>query len=495
MKQGFNSLRFMNLLGGLNDSSADTAVADNQFVKMLNMTVSQIGKYGRIQKRQGKVKYVSSTVNGAYSIQGLYDFIRREDDNKRLLAVSNGSVMYDAGGTWTAVQTGLSTTEKFTFCEYINQVLFGNSVDGIYKWDGITAASKITAAPAFKGIMTYKNHIFGYGVSDYQYTLYWSELGDIDTWPATQIINFDENITGIGSLPNVLAVFTENTMWYITGSDSDDFARVQMNSETGCVSGRTICEINNNLYFLAKDGVYTVSMTGVPEKISGNIDKAMAEINATFYEECCAVHDKQNHRYILSAPTLSSPTNNRLYIYDYVFKAWTVEDHACAALVCSEEVDGRFKVLSGNYSGYVYKHYTSGNDDGTAITSYVETKWIDAGDPTNIHNFKWMNVYYYPVGEHTLTIKVYTDWDESSYETFTFVMRGDRLQIGTDWYLDGDELYSDNEIAMEIVPIFKRGNSVKIRFEQSVANNFFALYGFELLERQCGSGNNVTNQS
>lgn len=487
MKSGYNSHKFMNMLGGINSATADTAVSNEQFVDAMNVSFVNVGHYGRVDKRKGKVKYVSTQPNGSNTIQGIYDFIRREDDKKRLITVSGGNVYWNKGGTWAEITTGLDTNEKFAFTEYINSCLWTNKKDGVYQWDGITDPELITGAPKFKDIVTFKNHIFGYGVEAYPYTLYWSELGDVTSYPAVNIVNFDENITGLGVLPNVLVVFTENTFWYMTGSDSDDFGRHELNPNVGCIAPHSIEVIDRDVFFLAKDGVYKANMAGTYDKVSGNIEDKIREINPIYYEECHATHDKQKHQYLLSVPVAPGTTNTRVFIYDYLFESWTVEDHSSAVLTLSERIDGQFSVLGGGYDGYVYEHYQSGNDDGTAIDAWMETKWIDFGDPSTIHEIKWLKVYYNAVGEHILTTKVYTNWQKNDEQEFTLYMNGGVNQLGVSWYLNTDSLYADG-ISVGLIPIYIRGNSIKLRFANAEDNKKFQLYGYELLERPIGVG-------
>jgi hypothetical protein len=85
--------------------------------------------------------------------------------------------------------------------------------------------------------------------------LYYSNIAEPAYWPATNFIDFDEVITGIGALQNGLVVFTEYSSYIVTGNSPSTFSKFLLSGEHGCVNHNTIQFVNNTLAWLSHDGV------------------------------------------------------------------------------------------------------------------------------------------------------------------------------------------------------------------------------------------------
>ena len=87
--------------------------------------------------------------------------------------------------------------------------------------------------------------------------LYFSELAKPYAWPATNYIDFDTEITGIGNVQNGLLVFTRYKTYIITGTSPLVMSKYLISGEQGCVNHDTIAFVENNLFWLSTDGVCT----------------------------------------------------------------------------------------------------------------------------------------------------------------------------------------------------------------------------------------------
>lgn len=81
--------------------------------------------------------------------------------------------------------------------------------------------------------------------------------GFIDVFPED-----GDAITGIASLHNNLVVFKNNKTYLILGFSEADFEVRLVNGSVGCVAPRTITIVDNLVYFLAADGVWTFDGAG-----------------------------------------------------------------------------------------------------------------------------------------------------------------------------------------------------------------------------------------
>ena len=72
--------------------------------------------------------------------------------------------------------------------------------------------------------------------------------------------------TGIIANTSSLFCFKKDRVYVLYGDNSKNFSVVK-SFGPGCVDGRSICIVNNNIYFMASDGIYVYG-SGVPQKIS-----------------------------------------------------------------------------------------------------------------------------------------------------------------------------------------------------------------------------------
>ena len=89
--------------------------------------------------------------------------------------------------------------------------------------------------------------------------LYYSNIAQPSSWPATNFIDFEGDITGIGVLQIGLVVFTEFKAYLITGNSPDTFSKQLLDGEQGCLSHYTIQFIANSLLWLSQDGICTTA--------------------------------------------------------------------------------------------------------------------------------------------------------------------------------------------------------------------------------------------
>lgn len=87
--------------------------------------------------------------------------------------------------------------------------------------------------------------------------LYYSDIGKPYAWPATNFLDFDSDITGIGAISNGLLVFTKYKTFIVTGNSPDSFSKYLLSSAQGCISHKSIQFVDNNLIWLSTDGLCT----------------------------------------------------------------------------------------------------------------------------------------------------------------------------------------------------------------------------------------------
>lgn len=99
--------------------------------------------------------------------------------------------------------------------------------------------------------------------------LYYSNIALPNAWPATNFLDFEDNITGIGAIQNGLLVFTKLKTYIVTGNSPETFSKYLLDSSQGCLSHYTIQFVRGTLLWLSEDGICT-SSGGLVEVLTQN---------------------------------------------------------------------------------------------------------------------------------------------------------------------------------------------------------------------------------
>ena len=87
--------------------------------------------------------------------------------------------------------------------------------------------------------------------------LYVSDYGNPNSWPESGFLDFDQNITGLGTLGSELVVFTEYGMYRVFGTDPSLLKKVQIPTTEGVKNGasKTITRFQQGLFFAGLNGI------------------------------------------------------------------------------------------------------------------------------------------------------------------------------------------------------------------------------------------------
>lgn len=99
--------------------------------------------------------------------------------------------------------------------------------------------------------------------------VYWSDESDPAGIRADHFlqVGFGESVTGMASTGEVLIIFTERSIYVLTGYSDDTFQLVKAVDGTGCVAHQSIVVEAGVVYFAASDGIYAFGGLGAPEAL------------------------------------------------------------------------------------------------------------------------------------------------------------------------------------------------------------------------------------
>ena len=87
--------------------------------------------------------------------------------------------------------------------------------------------------------------------------LHVSDYGNPNSWPKSGFLDFDQNITGLGTLGSELVVFTEYGMYRVFGTDPSLLKKVQIPTTEGVKTGsrKTITKFQSGIFFAGLNGI------------------------------------------------------------------------------------------------------------------------------------------------------------------------------------------------------------------------------------------------
>jgi len=302
-----------------------------------------------------------------------------------------------AGGAVTAITVpdnsggGYSTTPTVT--------IVGNG-------SGATAKAVMGIPPVgLRILVTSGNRLFGVGSGAERNTLYASDILDAGLWASENSIVVGgadgEEITAVVPYyANRLIVFKPSKIYQVAipadMTSAADWVVEQVSSTVGCAAEKTAVQVNSDVFFLASDGVRSLSrsvsddFTSVGLPLSEIIKDVILTINPIEIGKSYAIFN--DNRYILSVPIGTSDTCNAIIVYNTILQcfegSWSfgaiqlaqTNFSALGRRLAAKSSNG----LITNYNGYKTLDSTVESDYkdvGSYYESYVSTRAFIFEDP------------------------------------------------------------------------------------------------------------------
>lgn len=409
----------MNPNKGLNNLVSPSLIDNREFSDLMNV---EYDEGGVVRKRYG----YTTVGNGLTSAKGLGFYLT--ESVRHLVTIDQTVLKYYTGtGSWNTAGGATFTTATDTYFSQARLKFFiWNGTDGGAYWDGTTVTRPGTMPKASFAVYFQSKHIAA-GVVGQPSRLYISNVADATdftvttggTQPQPDSTNDSENgianvpgatvfagtpalteanvidirkndgdkITGLGIFQNSVIVFKERAIYQLTFDSSGNPTVVPITYATGCVSHKSIISVENDLYFLSRQGIrvigneanfYTAIRTNV---LSIRIQPTIDGINKTNYARANAIYF--DNKYILGIPTGSSSID-RCIVYDRRFQAFTLwkSFNAQAQVQYIDSTNNLYLYFLDDAGTQVYQR-SSGtyNDNGVAIEAWITGKAQDIGNP------------------------------------------------------------------------------------------------------------------
>ena len=250
-------------------------------------------------------------------------------------------------------------------------------------------------------------------------TVYFSDIESPEYFPLIDnsfevVTKSGKPITGIKSLDNALYVFTEDAITVVTGDLTSGAFVVDTFSDEGigCRAHATIQEIDNELWFLSGQGVYSISQKGLVER-SAKISPEF-NIGSPFnFDQAISFNWIDQRQFVLCMPvTTEDGTGNqytvdatsKIFVYDRFWDSWNAWN---SFDLTGGMVEYNNEIYMGSRdvdtpSGTVKRHTSKIHDTGLTydyadhenpIEFSYKTHWETLGEPSMFKKYRRIKAY------------------------------------------------------------------------------------------------------
>lgn len=533
-RTAYAELKVMNPGKGLNNLISDTLIDDKEASSLENIMYVESGDPA---KSYGFTSVGTGLSNNPRGLGFYNDTIA---GNRDLLTVDGTSLKYLNSTTWTAI-SGASFDSS-------SQVNFTQARGAMYVLDGVNAIAKIASgrtltrdghAPKAKFSIYYNSRHIAAGVDGQPNRLYISKStnsaeftvatggtqpqpdnsNDSDSGVANvpgatafsadtpgvananviDISKFDgDKITGFSKYQDALIIYKERSIYQLTFDASSGVPTISpVSNNYGCVSHRTIDNVENDVFFLSRNGIYVLgnepNYINVirTNELSARIHPVLEALNPAQYTKATALFNQ--YVYYLGVPSGGVSANNQTITYDKRFLAWSKLTHIMpeAMTVYTDSTNTDTVYFTSANSAKVYKFTANYDADGSAISAQWTSKAFDLGDFSGYKRWISLDVLFRQlVG--TVTVNIFTDNGALLKTTSISSSRsggmGTNILGGGDW-LGGTVAASSNtaSTASTNIPyrfrINTKSRSIKVQVSNGRVNETFVVLGLKLRYR------------
>lgn len=428
--QGFKKQFRDKFAGGWNSFLGVRQIQDDEFPDGLNLDFK--GK-GGIGNRKGysivgaAATYTSGVKGmGALHTATLHQALAFKSDGANVVLSHSTD-----GGAWTNVADTFANV-NIDGCQAASNFYVGNGTDVMKHWDG---AAWNTTTNGTKGFYpTYYNQriwvVDETNPDRINFSGQYSEqlltggalvnkLGDFSDATAGWIsfkYGSGAEVMGLRVFKDSLYVFLRDSIYRINpATAANTFTITQITNSVGCVSHRSISQVEEDLFFAGDDGVYalgevanyvSVRTTNKSAKIQGVFDNLTAARKADLVGK---YFDFKYHLFYSEGGVV----NDKVVAYDVRYDGWLPWSNISAnsALMYRDSNNANYLYFGHPTTSEVYKMYDGVTDDGAIISSYWVSKSYDDGLPDVMKVF-FEHTFVFGLLNGTLDLRVIFDDSE-----------------------------------------------------------------------------------
>lgn len=301
-------------------------------------------------------------------------------------------------GTWTTLASGLSTSEEWSFTNFMGDLsdinLIGsNGVNGIRRYDGSSVQTLSNAPSNGNYITTYQNRLWCYVSSVNE--IWASTLDKANEWDKFTGDDNDsfrkpiespsgEKVNGLFSELAKMTISFPNSTKKLLGGVASDFNDQSVSQTIGIVNNKSAVTIDGFMHFYSTKGFYQYGGGISPDKTFSNAVQYYAD-NAKASGRSLSVVGTDG-KYIYFSLAMDGDTPDTLLVYDQANHVWNVWKGFSALHIA--RMDDSLYI--GDASGRAIK-LGGTSDNGTPIVTKLVSKPFTA--PSMAQKVRWLRFW------------------------------------------------------------------------------------------------------
>lgn len=321
---------------------------------------------------------------------------------------------------WDVDPDGTSTYSIYDKANDDNVLFLGNGYDALKKYTGSGAPTDLANRPKGNILDVYNERLIVTGDPVNQYTLYYSQIGNPEYFPATNVIRpkgFDI-ISGHAVWNDKGIILKERSIWAYTFTSSGSVALDEVPSATGCISRNAITEVEGEIWYFDGKEIQSLgaaeNQIGVlrTKSVSFPINNLLADLTQAQARSATMTNDGKYVRF-------SVPDANLMFEYDIRYSTWTtITGISAASFLVDQDVHWYY---GDSTTGTVYRmdiagHYADGGvpgraagSGGRAINTVVASKGLDFGSRSIYKIFRFVDYEFEnQAGSFEYNVTIYT---------------------------------------------------------------------------------------
>jgi hypothetical protein len=347
----------------------------------------------------------SDTVNGGSSVVGAYQINIGKD-----VAAPGGG--WGAGswssGTWgTALGDDVTNTLRLWSLDNFGEDLVMNSrLGGIFLWDATNPEVRAKELSTISGaadppskslqivVSTQDRHVLAIGCNPFGDSnidlmqIRWCTQENVLDWrPRTTNtagdlrLSVGSQIVGAVRGRQETAIWTDSALYSLQFVGAPFiFTATMITDGVSLISPNAAIVANNVMYFMDKHNFYVY--TGVAQVLPCTVRAFVFDnINETQGQQVTAFANTGYNEVGWFYPSTDSTVCDKMVVYNYLEKAWSISELSRDAWDdAGASADLPIAVKTSNDTGYVFEHENGYNDDGQALSAFIETADFDIAD-------------------------------------------------------------------------------------------------------------------
>ena len=336
-------------------------------------------------------------------------------DNAALTFLSTSR---ENGGKTRFSRYNYTGTEKVAIVDSVN-------VPALYNGSQFTALNDApTDVAAAEFVVNFKSHLV-FGKSNV--LTFTAPFTDTDFTAAngSGTISVGSAITGLIVFRQQLIIFTESSIFQITGNTIADFQLQPVTTDIGCVDKDTIQEVGGDIMFLGPDGLRLLSATDRFNDfnlavVSKTVQKEVTDfITANTSFTSVVIRNKSQYRILGFNNNIGQANAQGILGTQMAGQGGEGMSWADLRGIRAYVGDSRFyqnaeTIVFANDDGYLYQMEEGNSFDGSNIQTTFATPYMPINDPRIRKTFYKMFLYTDPQGSVSFDVSLKLDFDQKN---------------------------------------------------------------------------------